>query len=128
MNASELGINLERYQLKDINLKVNEYDIVYIFGDTDVPLLKALAGIMGLETLNGPEFELKGSLYYSDKSPWILNGTLKDNIVVENIYDESKFLRVLKAVGLDSEASNLSVDIMMYCGHKCKSISPIFKL
>lgn len=83
---------------------------------------------MGLETLNGPEFELKGSVYYCDRFPWIMNGTLRDNIIAENKYDENKFQKVLKAVDLDSELTNFSVDVMMYCGHKCASLSPLFKL
>lgn len=58
---------------------------------------------MGLETLNGPDFEIKGSVYYTDNIPWILNGTLRDNIVCENAYDEEKFINVLKMVDLYSE-------------------------
>jgi ABC-type uncharacterized transport system fused permease/ATPase subunit len=83
--------------------------------DNHTPLLKALAGIMGLETLNGPEFEMNGTVYYSDMIPWILNGSLEENIVSENAFDQNKLIDVLGKVELYTEHHNTNMDVMIYC-------------
>lgn len=83
---------------------------------------------MGLETLNGPEMHIFGSVYYWDEFPWIMNGTLADNIVGEGNYNQEEFNRVLEAVGIDLELSKAEIDMKLYCGIYSSTISPLIKL
>lgn len=104
--------------------------IVYVFaqeGQT-TPILKALNGLMGLETLNGPEVHISGSVYYWDEFPWILNGSLADNIVGEGNFDSEEFDRVLEQVGIDPELNSTQIDMKLYCGIYSSIVSPLIKL
>lgn len=131
MRAEELGINLEKYQLKDISLKILKGKFYYVLGSETSglhSLLKALIGKMGLETLNGPEIKVKGTVYYMDYKPWLINGTIKENILLGKKYNYRKFERALELSGLKIDINEKVKGVMYYCGAQSESLNPLFKL
>lgn len=117
--------------MKDISMRIIKGKFYHTIGREDSGieyLLKALIGKMGLESLNGPEIKLKGTVYYMDQEPWLINGTIKENILLGKGYNHEKFERVLELSGLNSDIQNNARGVMFYCGAQIDSLDPLFKL
>jgi ABC-type multidrug transport system fused ATPase/permease subunit len=50
---------------------------------------------------------IAGSLAYAAQKPWIMSGTLKDNIVFTLPYDDNKFKNAIHYSSLDHDLSIL---------------------
>ena len=68
-------------------------------------------------------FEVNGTLAYVEQEPLIFLGTLKDNILFENIYNEDKMTKVIKVCQLESDLLQLSNGINTQIGERGINIS-----
>jgi ABC-type multidrug transport system fused ATPase/permease subunit len=65
----------------------------------------------------------KGSLAFCDQSTWIMNGTIKENIVFTHEFDQEKLSRVLRETGLDLDLKSFSDGIDTILSHNGSSLS-----
>jgi len=56
---------------------------------------------------NPPSIEINGSITYVAQKPWIVNATIKENILFNNKYDEHKYKEALRTSCLQSDLRTL---------------------
>ncbi|XP_065917654.1 ATP-binding cassette sub-family C member 4-like [Dysidea avara] len=87
----------EKVVLKDINLRVDQSNkllaVVGPVGSGKSSVLQCL--LRELEALDG-SVDIEGSVSYASQDPWILSGTIKENILFGQDYDEAWYKRVVE--------------------------------
>ena len=94
--------------LKGINLKVKRGDLIGIigeFGSGKSCLFNAI--LNNLDILNdknkNKKIILNGSVAYVPQKPWILNDTVRNNIIFNKPYDEEKYNKVVQICQLEPD-------------------------
>jgi ABC-type transport system involved in cytochrome bd biosynthesis fused ATPase/permease subunit len=59
-------------------------------------LFHALFGEMMHEKENPPSISINGSVSYVSQKPWVLNDTVKDNILFDKAYNETAYKEALR--------------------------------
>ncbi|KAL7551490.1 hypothetical protein ACHAWF_014673 [Thalassiosira exigua] len=57
----------------------------------------------GPESINAPRVTAHGSIAYCAQEAWLPKGTIRDSVVFGREYDEEKYLRAIRAAGLDED-------------------------
>jgi len=65
--------------------------------------LYSLVGEMKYDATDPPTIELNGDVSYVTQQSWILNATVKDNIIFGNEFDEKKYQDAIKYSCLQSD-------------------------
>ena len=58
---------------------------------------------MHVDKKQTPSVQINGKLSYVAQKPWIINATIKNNIIFDNDYDEEAYQRALKSSCLQSD-------------------------
>ena len=74
--------------------------IVGDIGSGKSSLLFAMLSEMTPSPEDSPKIEINGDVAFCPQKPWILSGTVKDNILFFLPYDEGKFKKVVYYAGL----------------------------
>ena len=83
--------------LREINLGV---------GSGKTALLQAIAG--ELPPSKGAINRNFSSMAYATQDPWIMDGTVRENIIIGRQFDANWYKNVIKAVGLDLDFTQLN--------------------
>ena len=73
--------------------------------------------VMHCVVLQG-DVHVAGSVAYTGQSAWILNRTLRDNVVLAGSYDEAAYRRVLQSCALLTDLRTLPAGDMTEIGEK----------
>ena len=133
-NNCNFGIKGEKKEenkvlLKELNLAINKNELVTIIGETGSGKSCLINSILNnLELLNQDEEDLKYFLYshnisYASQDPWIMNGTIRDNIIFYNLYDAERYNQVVNACQLDKDFENLKHRDMTEVGSTGNNLS-----
>ncbi|KAF9585713.1 hypothetical protein BGW38_001093 [Lunasporangiospora selenospora] len=95
--------------LKFISMSVEPTQLVAIVGDVGSGKSSTLAAIMGQIKLIAGEKEVHGSLAYVPHEAWLLNATLKENILFGSEYDHQKYNEIIRVCALSRDLTLLSV-------------------
>eukprot|EP00960_Hanusia_phi_P075463 768429-Hanusia_phi.AAC.15 len=98
---------VEKKVLHGIDLKVKQGELVLICGSVGSGKTSLLAAILGSMLKKEGTVRVKGSVGYSPQEAWIMNATLRDNVLFGkelrlDVYDE-----VLEACSLDKDVAML---------------------
>ncbi|KZW01954.1 multidrug resistance-associated ABC transporter [Exidia glandulosa HHB12029] len=96
------------FALSNLKISVPKGSFVAIVGRVGSgksSLMEALAGEM--RKTRG-EVTLGGSVAYAPQTPWIVNATVKDNVVFGEELDDERYGRCLRACALDQDIETLS--------------------
>ena len=111
----DFGIKGESNQvlLKDIELTIPKGELVGIIGETGSGKTCLVNAILNnLELLNDKDENMKiminGPISYACQDPWIMNGTIRDNIIFYQKFDEERYDKVVKACQLKKDFENLA--------------------
>lgn len=67
-----------------------------------------LRGILGeTSTASGLVYSRSEEIAFSEQTPWLINGTIRENIVAQSIYDELWYERVIRACKLDVDIEHM---------------------
>ena len=105
---SKIGTNKENIlmSINELNLKKNESAV--IIGETGSGkscLIKSL--IDRLIILHKKEFNIDGIISYASQTPFIVNSTVKDNILFYSKYNEERYRQVIKYCELERDIKSL---------------------
>ena len=103
----------DKILLKDMNLIINKGELVTITGESGSGKSCLVNSILNnLELLNYDNKEVKyynfsQNISYASQDPWIMNGTIRDNIIFYSEFEEEKYNKVVNACQLDKDFENL---------------------
>jgi len=104
-----------RWRLKsDLLLRYLESKLKYLqllitisVGSGKTSLFNSLLGEMHHNLSSIPSIEINGSIAFVSQKPWIINATIKENIIFGKKYDAEVYKEALKASCLESDLKAL---------------------
>ncbi len=113
--------NEDKKVIEDLNFEIHKNDMVGIIGESGAgksTLLKIISKVYDnyqgeIDINNSTNLkEIGDSQYYRnvkllEQTPVLLNASFKDNVIMNNPYDEEKFNRIIKLLRLDKTFGNL---------------------
>ncbi|CAG4948573.1 unnamed protein product [Colias eurytheme] len=103
-------ITEEMFMLKDISLEIGQEEFVGIAGPVASGKTSLLLAIMGDMVKCNGEIQVPDNLNsfgYASQQPWMVRGTIRDNILFGKPYDETKFRAVVDACALTEDLNQL---------------------
>ena len=115
------GYNEDKKVIEDLNFEIHKNDMVGIIAESGAgksTLLKIISKVYDnyqgeIDINNSTNLkEIGDSQYYRnvkllEQTPVLLNASFKDNVIMNNPYDEEKFNRIIKLLRLDKTFGNL---------------------
>ena len=93
--------------LKNISLNIDRGELIGIFGEVGSGKTLLLNAILNnMDILNKHtkgNIKIYGRISYISQNPWILNDTIKNNILFFNEYDEERYKQVIKICELEQD-------------------------
>ncbi|GER44073.1 ABC transporter C family member [Striga asiatica] len=109
--------------LECVNLYVQKGFMVAIIGEVGSGKSSLLNLLLGETRLINGSTHLNGSKAYVPQVPWIMSGTIRDNILLGKDYDQKRYLDVLQACALDLDISLMVGGDMAHIGEKGTNLS-----
>lgn len=112
--------------LYDISLSINPGEFYAVCGQVGSGKSLLLQALLGeLAVIDGEAEIDMARIGYCSQSPWLFEGTIRDNIVAWTVYgfDESRYNAVVKACGLDTDLAQLPEGDMTVVTTKGNSLS-----
>ena len=98
--------------LTNITLKVEYGDLIGIVGHTGsgkTCLLNAILNNLDiLNSSNNSKIYINGTISYVPQTPWIINDTVKGNILFNKEYDEERYNHIIKMCQLEKDIISLT--------------------
>ncbi|KAJ1663869.1 hypothetical protein EV178_004611 [Coemansia sp. RSA 1646] len=92
--------------LKDINFEANPGDLVAVVGKTGSGKSSLLISICGEVEMTKGTGSVVGSIALVEQTPWIMNGSLRENILFGREYDQEFYNKVIFSCALSDDISN----------------------
>ncbi|KAJ2307486.1 Multidrug resistance-associated protein 1, partial [Coemansia sp. RSA 2705] len=109
--------------LRDVTLNVSDGELVAVVGKTGAgktSLLLSIAGEVGMVAGSGG---VVGAVGYLEQSPWIMNDTLRANVLFGREYDRAYFDRVIQACALADDVAQWPEGDLTVIGDRGVNIS-----
>jgi ABC-type multidrug transport system fused ATPase/permease subunit len=123
--SSATDATVERFTLDSISMTIPSGSLVAIVGEVGsgkTSLLEALLGNLH-PTPDSGKFAINGTIAYCSQKPWIMSGSVKDNIVFGNPVGTSDLSTVCEACGLDSDLQTFEAHWYTLLGEKGINLS-----
>ncbi|KAI3455227.1 hypothetical protein Pfo_011890 [Paulownia fortunei] len=109
--------------LEDVNLYVPKGFMVAIIGEVGSGKSSLLNLVLGETRLINGSIYLTESKSYVPQVPWIMSGTIRDNILLGKDYDQKRYSEILQACALDLDISLMMGGDMACIGEKGINLS-----
>ena len=93
--------------LQDVSFSVKRGHITCVVGTVGSGKSSLVKALLSEMVKTKGTVEITGNIAYCGQTAWILNSTIKDNIVFDEEYDEEKYYRILKACQLENDLISL---------------------
>ena len=119
----------DKVLLKNLNFSVNKGELITIIGETGCGktcLINAILNNLELLNENSPDknrYIYSKNISYACQDPWIMNGTIRDNILFYNEFDSERYYQVVNACQLDKDFENLKHGDLTEIGSTGNNIS-----
>ncbi|WZY85088.1 hypothetical protein YC2023_031472 [Brassica napus] len=109
--------------IKHVNLRVPKGSFVAVIGEVGSGKTSLLNSLLGeMQCVHG-SILLNGSVAYVPQVPWILSGTVRENILFGKTFDSKRYLDTLSACALDVDISLMVGGDMAFIGDKGVNLS-----
>ena len=109
--------------LKDISLSVQSGELCAVVGRVASGKSTLASAILNEALLESGSIRLAGKVAYASQSPWILNASLRDNILFGLPYDEQRYNDVIQACQLTHDLTMLDNGDLTEIGEKGINLS-----
>ena len=115
--------------LKNIDFNVDKGELVTIIGETGsgkTCLINSILSNLELINENSPDknfYVFSKNISYACQDPWIMNGTIRDNILFYDQFDSERYYQVVNACQLDKDFENLKHGDLTEIGSTGNNIS-----
>ena len=89
--------------LEDVSLHIKKGSLVAVIGDTGCGKSSFLLSLAGMLSRREGSLERSGTLALSEQQAWIVNDTVRNNILLGSAYDETRFHRVIAACQMERD-------------------------
>ena len=89
--------------LEDVSLHIKKGSLVAVIGDTGCGKSSFLLSLVGMLSRREGSLERSGTLALSEQQAWIVNDTVRNNILLGSAYDETRFHRVIAACQMERD-------------------------
>lgn len=86
-----------------INLELTRHSLCIVVGPVGSGKSSLLNAIIGELEIDEGTIEIKGKLSYASQEPWLFKGTIRQNIVFIEEYDEKRYREVCSICALDRD-------------------------
>jgi ATP-binding cassette subfamily C (CFTR/MRP) protein 1 len=109
--------------LKNVNVNIKSGEICAVVGRVASGKTSLCCAVLNETFLNKGEITLKGEVAYAAQSPWILNATIRENILFGKPLDEDRYNRVIRACQLEHDLTLLEDGDLTDIGEKGINLS-----
>ncbi|XP_059046342.1 uncharacterized protein LOC131841950 [Achroia grisella] len=109
-SSSDSLIQEEPFMLKDISLEIGRGEFIGIAGNVGSGKTSLLHAVIGEMIKKSGDIEILDGINgfgYVSQQPWLVRGTIRDNILFGKPYDEAKFRSVVDACALTEDLNVL---------------------
>ncbi|XP_061703905.1 ATP-binding cassette sub-family C member 10 [Cydia pomonella] len=109
-SSNEVVEHNEPFMLRDISLEIERGELIGVTGSVGSGKTSLLHAIMGDMLRKSGDIQIPESLNsfgYVSQKPWLIRGTIRDNILFGKPYDETKFQTVVEACALTEDLNVL---------------------
>jgi ABC-type multidrug transport system fused ATPase/permease subunit len=103
LDGVESGPIYPKPALKGVSMEVKSGELCAVVGRVASGKSTLCAAILNETFLKNGSISLKGSVAYAAQSPWILNATVRENILFGKEMDEDRYRKVLKVCQLEHD-------------------------
>ncbi|KAF8580407.1 multidrug resistance-associated ABC transporter [Ramaria rubella] len=116
------------FELQSVKIRVPKHSFVAIVGRVGSGKSSLLQAMIGEMRKKRGEIVFGGDVAYVPQTPWIMNATLKDNVLFGREADEEKFQEIMKACSLTQDLEMLPHGAMTEIGEKAYAESDVVLL
>ncbi|KAJ1853661.1 hypothetical protein LPJ73_002600 [Coemansia sp. RSA 2703] len=109
--------------LSDIELECKRSELVAVIGKVGSGKSSLLSAILGEMVKSSGEVTVTGSIAYAPQQPWILNATLRDNILFGHCFEQEFYNRVIEVCALGPDLEMLPAGDMTEIGENGINLS-----
>ncbi|KAF9347394.1 Multidrug resistance-associated protein 1 [Mortierella sp. AD094] len=109
--------------LQSVDLSILGGKLTAVVGRVGQGKSSLLSAIIGEMYKIQGKVQISGKIAYVPQQAWIVNATLKDNILFGNIYDEERYRYILYACGLEPDIAMLPAGDMTEIGERGINLS-----
>lgn len=109
--------------LSDVNLRVDSGTLVAIVGRVGMGKSSLMSALLGDMHKRSGRVRVCGSVAYVPQQAWILNATLRDNVLFGQPYDRARYNTVIKACALEPDLAMLPAGDRTEIGEKGINLS-----
>lgn len=115
-----------RFQMDNVNFKAKKGDLTAIIGKIGSgksSLLYSLLGEMRIGNFLETSVHINDTVCYLAQTPWMINGTVRENILLDKPYDEEKFNWAIKYSALREDVKAWHQGILHLIGDEGTALS-----
>lgn len=109
--------------LMDLNVNVARGQLVAVVGSVGSGKSSFLSALLGELILHNGYVRVVGTISYCDQKPWILNASVKDNILFGKPYDEVRFQQAIHSASMEDDIRVLPGGILTEIGERGINLS-----
>lgn len=122
VNAKWLEENSES-TLKGINLSISSNQVVAVIGPVGSGKSSLLNVFLRELPVESGKMDIQGKVSYSSQEPWLFSGSVRQNILFGNEYDEERYKQVVEVCALISDFELFPYGDKTLVGEKGKALS-----
>ncbi|KAF2069971.1 hypothetical protein CYY_008709 [Polysphondylium violaceum] len=126
VNEANFSWNAEKpesFELKNINGTFSGPTLTMVVGSVGSGKSSFCQSILGEMDLKSGDLEVKGNIAYVSQQAWIINATLRENILFGKEYDEEKYQKVLDVCALKRDIELFPAGDMVEIGERGVNLS-----
>ncbi|KAJ1647430.1 hypothetical protein LPJ64_001206 [Coemansia asiatica] len=113
----------ENPSVSNVNIRCKRTELVAVVGTVGSGKSSLVSAILGEMVKCSGNVSISGSIAYVPQQPWIVNATLRDNILLGKLFDPDLYFRVIEACALSPDLESLPARDLTEIGEKGINLS-----
>ncbi|KAL0489074.1 ATP-binding cassette, subfamily C member [Acrasis kona] len=110
--------------LFDVDLKIKQGEFICVIGRVGSGKSTLLNSIFGDSRRQSGRLNVCGTLSYCNEKPWIINASIRDNILFGSVYIQSRYEHILRVCQLETDLKRLPNSDLTEVGENGVNLSP----
>ncbi|XP_031634337.1 probable multidrug resistance-associated protein lethal(2)03659 isoform X2 [Contarinia nasturtii] len=110
-------------QIKDITFQINSNELVTVTGPVASGKSTILNVILRELEISSGEITVNGVVSYASQEPWLFDGTLRQNILFTEPYNQERYHEVVRICGLEQDIQLMSAGDLTMVGESGTCLS-----